>query len=117
MPPTILPAHLRHLQELTAGTRNNLQALTSRQGLESGTPGPEGPPGGKGEPGEPAKSFVFTEGTPSTVWTIKHKLKRFPSVTVQDTAGDEVMGIIDYINEEELTVTFTANVTGKAFLN
>jgi hypothetical protein len=117
MPPTVQPPHVRALEVLSSGTRNSLTNLTSRQGLESGTPGPPGEPGEPGAPGEPAKSYVFTEGAPSASWTILHKLKRFPSVFVQDTAGNTVEGVITYTNEEELTVDFSAAFSGKAFLN
>jgi hypothetical protein len=52
MPPTIQPPHLRHLGTLAAGTRNGLQQLVSRQGLEGGPEGPPGPPGDKGPEGK-----------------------------------------------------------------
>lgn len=117
MPPTIHPASIRHLDALTARPGNQLRDLTSRQGLEPGTEGPEGKPGKEGKEGKAATTFTFTQGAPAEVWTIKHELGRFPSVTVQDTAGDEVMGIVDFISENELTVTFSAAVSGTAYLN
>jgi hypothetical protein len=114
MPPTILPKHLRELDVLVGSTRNQQNQLLSRQGLEGGMPGPPGPPGEKGAAGS---TFVFTQGAPAEVWTIKHELKLFPSVTVQDTAGDEVSGITVYISENELTVTFSSPFSGVAYLN
>ncbi len=44
-------------------------------------------------------------------------LGKFPSVTVQDTAEDEVDGIVDYLSKNEITITFSAPVTGTAYLN
>ena len=117
MPPTTQPPHLRHLGVLAGDTRNQLTQLVSRQGLESGLPGPEGPEGGTGPEGPPAKTFEHTQGAPSALWTIVHKLKRFPSVVVQDTAGDSVEGIVEYISNEELTITFSAAFSGVAYLN
>src|ERR1035441_8717185 len=91
MPPVIQPNSLRHLGVLAGDTKNELTQLVSRQGLEGpeeGAPGRPGAPGPTGPEGPPAKSFVFTEGAPSAFWTITHKLKRFPSVMVQDSAND-----------------------------
>jgi hypothetical protein len=117
MPPTILPPHLRHVAVIAGDTRNQLNQLVSRQGLDGGSEGPAGPTGSPGPPGASASTFVFTEGAPSTTWKILHKLKRFPSVTVIDTAGDEVQGITTYNSNEELTIVFSAPVTGEALLN
>jgi hypothetical protein len=63
------------------------------------------------------KGFVFTEGAPSAEWHIVHKLKKHPSVTVIDTAEDEVEGITEYLNEEELNIIFSAPVTGTCYCN
>lgn len=112
MPPVIHRPDLRQLDRMTSNTGNQLAQLVSRQGLETKT----GPPGAQGPPGE-AATFVFTEGVPATIWTIKHNLKRFPSVTVIDTAGDEVQGIVEYVSNNELKIVFSATVTGTAYLN
>jgi hypothetical protein len=64
-----------------------------------------------------ATTFTHTQGAPAEVWTIEHKLKRFPSVTSQDTAGDEVDGIVVYVSENELTITFSAPFAGLAYCN
>jgi len=63
------------------------------------------------------KGFVFTEGAPSAEWHIVHPLKKHPSVTVIDTANDEVQGIVEYLNEEELNIVFSVPITGTAYLN
>lgn len=82
--------------------------------LSVGEPGPEGPPGPEGV-GD--LHYVFTEGAPSEVWTIKHELGKFPSVTVIDTAEDAVEGAVVYLGNKELTITFSAPVSGVAYLN
>jgi len=91
--------------------------------IEEGAPGKEGPPGPEGPPGKegPAGSgdlhYTFTQGSPSALWTIKHGLGKNPSVTVLDTAGDEVEGITEYLGLDELTITFSAPFSGEAYLN
>ena len=63
------------------------------------------------------KTFVFTQGVPATTWTIQHNLNKFPSVSVVDTANTSVITQVDYIDENNLTLTNTAPFAGKAYLN
>lgn len=62
-------------------------------------------------------SEVYTQITPSTVWTISHEMNRFPSVTVVDSANSVVVGEINYIDKSNITITFSAGFSGKAYLN
>jgi hypothetical protein len=63
------------------------------------------------------KNYVFIQSTPSATWTITHNLGKFPSVSVVDSANTVVYGDINYINENSLTVTFSAAFGGKAYMN
>jgi len=76
----------------------------------AGTPGPPGTPG-------PGGTYIFTQGTPSTTWTIAHNLNAYPSVTVVDTGGSEIIPTVVYTDANHLTLTFGAATTGKAYLN
>ena len=62
-------------------------------------------------------NFVFTLGIPSATWNITHNLDKFPSVSVADTANQLMYGDTEYINENSLTITFSAPFSGKAYLN
>ena len=62
-------------------------------------------------------NFVFTQGIPSATWNITHNLDKFPSVSVADTANQLMYGDTEYINENSLTITFSAPFSGKAYLN
>ena len=64
-----------------------------------------------------SKSFVYEQGQPARVWTINHALNKFPSVTVVDSAGSVVIGDIYYDDENTLTVSFSSEFSGKAYLN
>lgn len=78
--------------------------------------GPQGPPGSGGEGGD--LHFLFNQGEPSSKWTIKHNLKKFPSVTVFNSAHEQEEGEVEHLNENELTVTFPAGAfSGVAYLN
>lgn len=63
------------------------------------------------------KNFVFTQGTVSSVWTIFHNLDKYPSVTVKDNGNTTQEGYVEYIDSNNLTITFSAGFAGKAYLN
>ena len=49
--------------------------------------------------------------------TVIHSLGKFPSVTIVDTSGSEIIGDINYINENTVTLSFSAETRGKAYFN
>ncbi len=63
------------------------------------------------------KNFVFTQGIPTTTWTIQHNLNKFCSVTVVSDSNNVMIGNITYDGLNELTITFSAAFSGKAYLN
>ena len=63
------------------------------------------------------KNFVFTQGSPSCVWTVSHGLDKFPSVSVVDSANNEVEGDVHFVDVNNLTITFSSSFAGKAYLN
>ena len=63
------------------------------------------------------KNFVYTQPTPSLVWNVVHNLDKYPSVSVVDSAGTTVFGNVQYINVNELTITFKGAFSGKAYIN
>lgn len=87
--------------------------------------GPQGPAGQDGVDGVDGQDgadgtgdLTFTQpfGVTSSV-TVNHNLGKFPSVTVIDSAGDEVEGAVDHLNANSLTVTFAAPFSGVVYLN
>jgi len=63
------------------------------------------------------KNFTFSQNTPSALWTIQHDLNKFPSVSVIDTSGNIVLGSVNHIDVNNLTISFTAPFSGTATLN
>tara|TARA_R100000657_G_C4595879_1_gene53262 strand:- start:129 stop:584 length:456 start_codon:yes stop_codon:yes gene_type:complete len=63
------------------------------------------------------KNFVFTQDIASDTWVINHNLNKFPSVSVVNSADLTVYGNVEYDTLNQVTVTFNAPFTGKAFLN
>lgn len=48
---------------------------------------------------------------------ITHNLNKFPSVTIVDTAGDEVVTLVRHLDRNTINLTFTAETSGKVYIN
>jgi hypothetical protein len=84
---------------------------------EPGPPGPPGPAGPAGPPGPTGTGFIFTQSSPSAIWTIVHNLNRWPSVTVVDSGNSEIIPNVVYTNSNQVIATFGSPTSGKAYLN
>jgi hypothetical protein len=85
---------------------------------EQGIQGPVGPTGPEGPDGPPGGSyFTFTQGTPLATWVVVHNLGKFPSVVVEDSTGDLVLGDIHYDNPNQVTLNFSGAFSGVATCN
>lgn len=107
-----------------------------------GTPGQRGPRGFKGDTGHQGPSayevwleegnsgseqdflfslvggnFVHEQMTPESVWTVTHNLGFFPNVMTFDSAGSQVIGDVDHINQNSITITFSGSNSGEAYLS
>jgi hypothetical protein len=89
--------------------------LTGPAGPE-GDPGPQGPEGTAGAPGVQT-TYVFTQIAVGFVWDIAHDLNRFPSVTVIDTGGSEIIPDVIYESANLVRLYFENPTSGKAYLN
>lgn len=63
------------------------------------------------------KNYLYFQDVASDLWEIKHNLDKFPSVTVIDSAGSEVIGEVEYIDLNNLKIKFAGSFSGKATLN
>lgn len=63
------------------------------------------------------ETFVHRQTVASSVWNVNHRLNRQPSVTIVDSAGSVVVGEVDYIDENNITIYFTSEFGGMAYLN
>jgi hypothetical protein len=62
-------------------------------------------------------NFVFDQQVASAVWVVVHNMGKFPSVSIVDTANDQVEAEVKYNSNNQLTITFTAPIAGKAYIN
>ncbi|MFE2539044.1 hypothetical protein [Actinacidiphila glaucinigra] len=92
-----------------------------------------GPQGEKGEPGTPGEVTLaqldalearvaprpqeWTQAAPSTEWTIPHSLPYRPLVSLYDTSGREIGGLVDYPSPTTVTARFAYAETGSAVLH
>jgi hypothetical protein len=65
----------------------------------------------------PDKTFVFTQDTPANPWIINHNLNKFPSATMVLSTGQVGIADVVYIDENNLTITFSGDESGKAYMN
>lgn len=63
------------------------------------------------------KHYVYKQMTASAVWTVTHNLNKYPAVSVVDSAGTVVVGEVEYVDANTLTITFTSQFAGKAYCN
>jgi hypothetical protein len=63
------------------------------------------------------ETFVYQQMMPAKEWIIEHNLKKFPSVTVVDRDGIVVIGDIKYNSNNLITISFSKEFIGKAYLN
>lgn len=63
------------------------------------------------------KTFVFTQGATSATWNITHTLSKYPSVSVVDSGGNLIYPQVTYNSLTEITLSFKAALSGKAYLN
>lgn len=68
-------------------------------------------------PSDNDKNFVFVQSSPELTWTISHPLNKYASVSVANFNGYVIHGVVDYTSVDEVVITFTSPVAGRAFLN
>ena len=62
-------------------------------------------------------AYTHTQMIPGTVWSIEHNLGFFPNVMSFDSAGTQIVGEVEHIDKNVLTITFSAATGGKAYLS
>ena len=62
-------------------------------------------------------NYVHDQGIPSLTWTINHGLNKYPSAVAVDSAKSVVVGQIDYVDLNNITITFNASFSGSAYIN
>jgi len=70
-----------------------------------------------GGAGPVSGTYVHTQGTPATTWTVTHGLGYFPNVTAVDSLNRAFIADVTYASVNQLTITLTAATAGKAYVS
>ena len=62
-------------------------------------------------------TYTHIQSSAVSTWSINHNLGRYPSVSVVDSAGNKVIGDVEYVDSDNIDITFCASFSGKAYLN
>lgn len=62
-------------------------------------------------------AHIHTQDVPAAEWTVTHSLGKFPSVTIIDSTGNEVIGEVNFTSNNQVVLTFNGAFSGKAYLN
>ena len=62
-------------------------------------------------------TFIHNQGVASDYWHITHNMDKYPSVTVVDSANNEIVAEVHYVDRNNLIVTMNGASKGKAYLN
>jgi hypothetical protein len=62
-------------------------------------------------------NYVHDQQVASASWVILHNMGKKPSVSIVDTADDEVIAKVTYNSNNQVTLTFSSPISGKAYLN
>jgi hypothetical protein len=84
-----------------------------------GIAGPTGPtgPAYTSQNLPPLVSYVHNQGAAITEWQVTHNLNFYPNVTIVDSSGTIVEAEVTYTNPTVLSLTFSAPLSGKAYLS
>jgi hypothetical protein len=64
-----------------------------------------------------ALRYTHTQVAALSTWAIAHNMGYMPSITVIDSGGNEVEGSIVYNSTDTLTLSFSAEMSGTAYLS
>jgi hypothetical protein len=62
-------------------------------------------------------NYAHTQSVSSATWTITHNLGYRPAVSVVDSGGNYVIGDVNYVSVNALTISFSAPFGGSAYLS
>lgn len=64
-----------------------------------------------------ANGYIHEQGIASSVWEIQHNLNKYPSVSVVDSAENEIVVEVKYIDKNNVKITMKGASKGRAYLN
>lgn len=122
------------IEDGALGTVNDISITVETESpvkfIEVGVPGPAGVDGAQGPQGIQGiqgiqgqagsggdLTFTHTQGVASDTWSVAHNLNKFPSVIIVNDSGMLIYADVEYVDINNVTITFAAPETGKAYFN
>lgn len=66
---------------------------------------------------KPSSLYIFDQVQESTIWIINHNKGYNPNVSAFDNDNNQISGIVNYTDVNNLTITFSSAQAGKAYLS
>lgn len=66
---------------------------------------------------ESDKHYEHVQGVANVTWYVEHNLGKYPSVEIVSSSNKVVEGDVQYIDTNNLTITFIGAFSGKAYMN
>lgn len=63
------------------------------------------------------KNYIHNQTIPAAQWSVQHNLNKYPSASVMLPSGHIGIADITHIDQNNLTITFAGDETGKAIIN
>ncbi len=64
-----------------------------------------------------AATYIHTQSSPATTWTVTHNLNKYPSIDVVDSGGSVVVPDVIYNSLNAVTVIFGSATSGTVYCN
>lgn len=74
-------------------------------------------PGSGGVADGPDKNYTHNQLVASATWNIVHNLNKKPSIVLVNNTDDMIYGEVRFIDNNNITVTFSSPESGKAYIN
>lgn len=108
--------------QVLPGQSNTIQVSPSQGGARGvqgtqGTQGPQGPAGESAEITTADLGYQHVQNVATNIWNIPHYLGFYPNITVVDSAGTVLEGDLEYVDVNNVKVTFSAAFSGNAYLS
>lgn len=94
---------------------NTVQPVVQQPNVQIARQGLQGRPGRDGADAD--LHYRHVQSVPSATWIVLHNLGKRPSVSVVDSAGTNIVGNIDYVDDNNCTLNFSSSFSGEAYLN
>jgi hypothetical protein len=73
-------------------------------------------PGAAGAAGSDL-TYIHTQSSLAATWNVLHNLGKYPSVSVVDSGGSAIIPNVSYAGVNQVSISFDAPTSGKAYLN